>query len=544
MNNNSTEQEASDGDMPLDALVVGAGFNGLYQLYRLRQQGFNVKLFEAGAELGGTWYWNHYPGARVDSCVPNYEYSIEELWRDWNWSERFPSWQEIRSYFHYVDQKLGLSSDIRFNTRVTRASFDSESSHWLVDTEDGSQVRARFLILYIGAISQPYVPELKGLEQFTGEACHTAYWPQEGIDFAGKRIGVIGTGASGVQVVQEAAGNAEHLTVFQRTPILALPMRQRQLDVESQREMKKDYPAFFSRRVASPAGYPDITMDDRSALEVSAQERQAVYEDAWRKGGFHFWIGTFNDILTDAAANLTAYEFWRDKTRKRISDPAVAEKLAPTDPPHPFGAKRPSLEQNYFEVFNQDNVTLVDTRESPIEEITATGVLTSEGEHEVDVLVLATGFDALTGAFNKIDIRGIDGFSLREKWEGGAQTQLGLAAAKFPNMLMLYAPQSPAAFCNGPSCAESQGDWVVNCLKYLRDNGLVRIEATEAAEQDWAQIMADLAADTLLPQADSWYMGANIPGKPRQLLCYLGVTDYTERCNESANNGYEGFVLS
>ncbi|MCZ6829207.1 MAG: NAD(P)/FAD-dependent oxidoreductase [Gammaproteobacteria bacterium] len=503
-----------------------------------------MRLFEAGADLGGIWYWNCYPGARVDSNVPNYEYSFEELWRDWNWTERFPSWDELRRYFQYVDKKLELSRDIRFNARVTAAEFDTNRNQWLIQTADGTSVRARFFILCTGFASKPYVPDYPGIDQFAGECHHTALWPQNGLDFAGKRVGVIGTGASGVQVVQEAGKDAAHLTVFQRTPNLALPMRQRKLDEQTQREMKKDYPEAFRKRRTALGGFSDLSASEKSTMEVSPEERRAVYEDAWEKGGFHFWSGTFHDTLIDERANRTAYDFWREKTRARLKDPAIADMLAPMDPPHPFGVKRPSLEQWYYEVFNQNNVTLVDVRENVIEEITPAGVLTSEGEHELDILVLATGFDANTGGLTQIDIRGTNGMSLKEKWADGVSTHLGFAASRFPNMLLLYGPQSPAGFCNGPTCAELQGEWVISCLQYLRDKQFTRIEATAAAEDAWTQHMSEIAAATLLTRADSWYMGANIPGKPRQLLNYFGVPMYMDQCNESASKGYEGFELS
>jgi cyclohexanone monooxygenase len=320
-------------------------------------------------------------------------------------------------------------------------------------------------------------------------------------------------------------------------------MRQQALDEASQRAMKVHYPEWFRRRAQSGGGLFDIAPDERSALEVSARERLAVFESAWQKGGFHFWVGTFRDILLDRAANQLAYDFWREKTRARIKDPVMADKLAPAAPPHPFGTKRPSLEQWYYEVFNQDNVTLVDVREEPIEEITPTGVRTASRHHELDILVLATGFDASTGGLTQLEIRGLSGRTLEDTWSTGVQTYLGLGIPDFPNLLMLYGPQSPTAFCNGPTCAELQGDWVADCLSHLRDNGLTRIEARAAAGESWTRHMADLAAGTLLPQADSWYMGANIPGKPRQLLHHLGVQEYMAFCRESAGNGYSGFGL-
>ena len=527
----------------LDALIIGAGFSGIYQLHRLHQLGFDVRLFEAGPDLGGIWYWNCYPGARVDSHVPNYEFSLEELWRDWNWTERFPSWEELRRYFRHVDEKLGLSRDIRFNSRVTAARFDADADRWEIECADGHRVQTRFLILCTGFAAKAYVPALAGLEAFAGPCFHTAHWPQQGLDMTGRRVGVIGTGASGVQVIQEAGKVASQLTVFQRTPNLALPMRQQALDEPFQRAMKAHYPEWFRQRAQSAGGLFDVVTDPRSALDVSTEERLAVFESAWRKGGFHFWGGTFSDIMRNEEANRLAYEFWREKTRARIKDPVVAEKLAPADPPHPFGAKRPSLEQWYYEVFNQDNVTLVDVREEPIAEITPTGVRTALRHFELDILVLATGFDASTGGLTQVDIRGQSGRTLKDTWSSGVKTYLGLGIPDFPNLLMLYGPQSPTAFCNGPTCAELQGDWVADCLSHLREKGLTRIEASRAAGDSWTQHMAELAESTLLPLAESWYMGANIPGKRRQLLHHIGVQEYLAFCRESAENGYSGFEL-
>ena len=528
----------------LDALVIGAGFSGVYQLYRLRQAGFRTKLYEAGAGLGGVWHANCYPGARVDSHVPNYEFSIEAVWRDWTWTERFPSWQELRRYFHHVDSVLGLSPDIRFNSRVVRAGFDEAARVWTVQCQDGHQVQTRFLIPCLGFASRPYIPELPGLSEFRGPCHHTGQWPQQGLDMAGLRVGVIGTGASGVQIVQEASKVASQLTVFQRTPVIALPMQQQRLDEAAQALAKQDYPALFRRREASNGGLWDVRPDRRSALEVSDEEREAIFERAWLAGGFHFWTGTFRDILTDARANRLIYDFWCKRTRARLRDPALADLLAPIEPPHPFGTKRPSLEQCYYEAFNQENVRLVDLKRTPVEGITAEGVQTTQGLVALDLLVLATGFDASTGGLTQIDLRSTDDISLAQTWAKGVRTFLGIGVPGFPNLLMLYGPQSPTAFWNGPASAEVQGDWVVECMKHLRSHGLTRIEARAQAADAWNRHMEMLADSTLLPQADSWYMGANIPGKTRQLLSHAGTRVYMDNCQRSAQAGYEGFTLA
>jgi cyclohexanone monooxygenase len=527
----------------LDVVVVGAGFAGLYQLHRLRQLGFSVRVLEAGAELGGVWYWNAYPGARVDSHVPMYEFTVEDLWRDWTWTERFPGREELRAYFRYVDSRLDLSRDVRFGVRVAAARYDDAPRRWTMTADDGRRWRSRFLVLCTGFASRPYKPQIPGLESFQGQWLHTAEWPQGGIDLAGKRIGVVGVGASGVQVVQAAAPVAAHLTVFQRTPMMALPMQQRRLSAEEQARAKAQYPEFYRRRALNWGGY-EWPKEERLALESTPEQRRAVFEELWAKGGFAFWAANFADVGLDLRANRLAYDFWREKTRARIKDPAVAEILAPSEPPHPIGVKRPSLEQNYYEVFNQPNVTLADLKATPIEAVTPMGVRTSAGEHPLDLLVLATGFDAVTGGITQIDIRGTGAASLAERWAGGVRTHLGVASAGFPNLLMVYGPQSPSGFCNGPTCAELQGEWIVRLLAHLRERGLSRIEATPEAEADWNDQIEARIKTTLFPLADSWYMGANIPGKPRQILNYPGGAPlYLHKCAQCAAAGYAGFAL-
>jgi cyclohexanone monooxygenase len=531
-----------------DVVIIGAGFNGLYQLWRLRNDGFSVRLVEASAGLGGVWQSNRYPGARVDSHVPNYEYSLEAVWRDWTWTERFPGRDELVAYFDHVDRVLDLRPNIDLRTRVTAARYDSGARRWTVsaDTPDGPVgYDCRYLVPCTGFGSQPHVPDLPGLDSFAGACHHTARWPADGVDLTGRRVGVIGTGASGVQVVQEAAPRAGHLTVFQRSPVMAIPMVQRRLDPAEQAAAKADYPELFRRRNAPPGSFADIGRVDVGALEVTADERRRIFEQAWARGGFHFWVGTFRDILLDEAANRTAYDFWRDKTRARVDDPRTAELLAPTDPPYPFGTKRPSLEQGYYECFNRPGVDLVDLRATPIEAITPTGVRLAGVDDEVglDVLVLATGFDANTGGLTTIDIRGRDGRSLADTWADGVDTHLGMAVPDFPNLLMLYGPQSATAFCNGPVCAELQGDWLADLLGHLRDRGLTEIDTTAEAARAWSDHLDELAHSTLFGRADSWYMGANIPGKRRQLLNYPSSDGYLARLANCADNDYEGFVI-
>jgi cation diffusion facilitator CzcD-associated flavoprotein CzcO len=449
----STIHTANLSGQTLDALVVGAGFSGVHQLHHLRSLGLSVKIFEAGASLGGTWYWNCYPGARVDSDFSIYQFSMEDLWRGWTWSERFPDWTELRAYFDYVDKKLNISKDVVFNTRVVAAEFDTSTDRWTVTAKDGTVVHPRFLVLCTGFASKPYFPPYPGLDTFKGICHHTGLWPQEGVDLRGKRIGVIGTGASGVQMIQECGPKASHLTVFQRTPNLALPMVQHPVDAKTQDKMKDElYPYIFRRRLQTFSGF-QFSFILQSLLSISEEERMLAFEDLWAKGGFYYWLGAYEDTFYDQRANDEVYKFWQKKVAERLDNEEMRRKLAPVVAPHPFGVKRPCLEQRYYEVYNQPNVTLVDLSENPISEITPKGVKTQDGEeHELDVLVLATGFDAVTGSITQIDIRGTDGELVRDKWGKGLSTYLGLSVANYPNMFFTYGPHGPTAFCNGPTC--------------------------------------------------------------------------------------------
>lgn len=540
----TTSAPATDVQV-LDALVVGAGFNGLYQLEQLRARGFDVKLWEEAPGLGGVWYWNCYPGARVDSPGRMYQYSRPELWMGWDFDEAYPGWEALREYFEYVDGKLDLSRDITFDARVTRAEFDEPSRMWTVASADGNVVRTRFLIMCTGFAAKPLMPDIEGLESFAGECHHTARWPQEGVDLTNKRVAVIGTGASGVQVIQEASKVAKHLTVFQRTPNTAIPMRQRTLSEEEKRELKAELAERMARRPHTFGG-ADFDFLPQAGQELTFEERQAQLEVQWEIGGFHFWLGTFPDVIADPDINREVYEFWRDRTRARIDDPAIAETLAPTVQPHPFGVVRPSLEQWYFEVFNQDNVTLVDLKQTPIERLTERGAVTAAGEHEFDVLVLATGFDAVTGGLTSIDIRGTTPQTLGEKWADGVSAHLGVATSGFPNLLFLYGPQSPGAFCNGPSCAEIQGDVIVDLLSDLKEQGLTRVEATPEADETWRALVLGIADQTLFRLATSgWYVGANVPGKKVELLQFAGgLPMYLEQWRTCAAADYAGFAIS
>ena len=525
-----------------DALIVGAGFSGIYLLHKLRNAGFNVLLVDAAAEPGGIWYWNCYPGARVDSQVPIYEYSIPEVWKSWTWSERFPGWKELRAYFHHVCNTLKLWPMMRMGSRVTGANYEQAAQQWRLQLNGEETVTTRFLLPAIGFASKPHIPDFPGIEDFEGEWFHTARWPQQGGDLSGRKIALIGTGASGVQVAQEAAKSASKLTLFQRTPILALPMRQQKLSKEDQERDKQDYAAIFETRKQTSGGFESQSLDV-SALEVDEKERTAHFEYLWQKGGLRFWYHNFADLLTNREANRHAYDFWRDKVRARIVNPNLVELLAPSEPPHPFGTKRPSLEQCYYEIFAQDNVDLVDLKATPITQIKPHAIETADGEVECDLIVYATGFDAGRGGMVDMNITGTNGLSVSQAWEDGLRAYLGMAIADFPNMLFAYGPLSPSGFSNGPTSAEIQGDWICDFLVWMRDNDSNQFEACATAEADWTKMVAQAGAMTLFPEANSWYMGANIPGRKRQLINFPSVSGYVALCEEVANEGYRGFMI-
>ncbi|KAG6860032.1 hypothetical protein C0995_000252 [Termitomyces sp. Mi166 len=532
----------------LDVIIVGAGFSGVYQLYKLRKAGFSVKVFEAGSGLGGIWYWNRYPGARVDSDFLVYQFSLEELWKDWNWREKFPDRQEIVEYFDYVDTKLDLSRDISFNTRVTSASFNITTNRWSVFTDTGVIVNPRFLVLCTGFAAKPLFPDIPGLDTFQGVVHHTSSWPEAGFDMTGKRIGVIGTGASGVQLIQEAGPIVAHLTVFQRTPNLAVPMvNQSPLSAAAQNKMKREmYPIIFKRREQTFLGFHYDTIP-RNLFDLSAEERYLLLDDLWSQGGFRYVFASCKDVLLNEKANDETYAFWRKRVHERVRDPEMQRKLAPEKAPHPIGAKRISLEQSYYEVFNQPNVALIDINENPIVEITPKGVKTRDGVvHELDVLVLATGFDAVTGSISQIDIKGTDDVAIGDKWKKeGLSTYLGMAVSGYPNMFFPYGPQGPTAFCNGPTCAEVQGDWIIDCLIYLRQHKYTRIDATREASEAWVQRVVDIFSQGLWAHTKSWYTGANVPGKRVEPLNFAGgLPLYLSLIRESARDGYAGFTLT
>jgi len=527
-----------------DALIIGAGFSGLYQLLCLRDRlGLSVQVLEAGGGVGGTWYWNRYPGARCDSESHSYCYSFsEELSREWEWSERYPGPPEILRYLNHVADHFDLKRDIRFNTKVTSAHYDETANLWRVSTDAGESLTAQFLITAVGCLSSANIPNIPGLDTFEGRWYHTGQWPHEGVDFRGKRVGLVGTGSTGIQAAPVIAETAAHLTVFQRTANYSVPARNGPLTPEFKRYVKENNREIRQVTQASVNGHPWL-IADRSALKTSPEERQAIYEAAWEEGGLRF-RAAFRDLLTDKAANDTAAEFIRAKIREIVKDPATAAKLSDID--HPYASKRPPIDTDYFETFNRDNVELVDVRADPIERITPKGIRTRAAEYPLDIIVFATGFDGMTGSLLRIDIRGRDGVPLSKAWAAGPRNYLGLQVAGFPNLFTVTGPGSPSVLCNMPVAIEQHVEWITDCIAHLREHGLTRIEPTPEAVESWVAKVNAAADATLLPQAKhSWYLGANIPGKPRVFMPYAGgMAKYRKICAEVAAKDYEGFRLS
>ena len=525
----------------LDVVVVGAGFGGMYALHHLRELGFGVRVFERGSDVGGTWYWNRYPGARCDVESVEYSYSFSpELQQEWTWSQRYPTQPEMLAYAEHVADRFDLRRDITFDTSVTSAAYDEQHDLWLVQTDRGERVAARFLVLATGVLSAARVPEFPGLARFHGETHHTSRWPAEGVDVTGKRVGVIGTGSSGIQVVPHLAAQAAHLTVFQRTANYSISAVNEPLTPEQVLQVREQYPALREKARRSFTG-TTVPIHRQSALAVTEDERRAQFEARWQLGGFAF-LGSFDDIMSDLDANGLAAAFVRDKIRAIVRDPAVADLLVPTD--HPIGSKRICVDTDYFATFNRPDVTLVSVRDRPIEEITETGLRVGGDHHELDVLVFATGFDAMTGSFVRVDVRGRGGLTLADKWAAGARTYLGLQVAGFPNLFTMTGPGSPAVLSNMFLAIEQHVDWIGRLLVHLRRHGLDVVEATAEAEDAWTAHVDEVADRTLYKQARSWYLGSNVPGKPRVFLPYAGgVGRYRKTCDAVAADGYRGFIL-
>ena len=540
---NHREAGAEERATDFDAVVVGAGFSGLYMLHRLRNEmGLSARVYEIGDGVGGTWYWNRYPGARSDSDSYIYSFSFsKELRQEWEWSERYPEQSEIQAYLEHVTDWLDLRRDILFSTRVIDASFDEEKKVWEVRTDSGDVVTARCFISAAGTLSVASLPDIPGRDTFARETYHTGHWPHEGVDVTDKRVGIIGTGATAIQAIPLIAEQAEHLTVFQRTPNYAIPSRNGPVDPEQEAERKADYEGVRERTRNSFAGF-ELWVMDRSALEDSPEEREREYQARWDTGGFGLWLGNYKDIFVTREANDTISEWLRKKIAERVDDPVTAEKLTPRD--HAFGTKRVPLESNYYEAFNRDNVELVDVLTAPIREITPTGLRTQEAEYEFDVLIFATGFDAITGPLNRINIRGRGGQLLREKWAEGPRTYLGLTSAGFPNLFFITGPGSPSVLSNMPVSIEQHVEFISKIIGDMRERGAELIEPTAQAEQEWTYHVQKVAHSTLFPETATWYMGANIPGKPRVFLPYLGgVGRYRQKCDKIAANDYEGFAF-
>jgi cyclohexanone monooxygenase len=526
----------------VDAVIVGAGFAGLYMLYRLRGLGLTAQVFEAGGGIGGTWYWNRYPGARCDVESMDYSYSFcDELQQEWCWTERYASQPEILRYIEHVADRFDLRRDIQLDTRVTAARFDEAANRWQIETDRGDHVSAHFCIMATGCLSSAQVPAFPGLESFAGTTYHTSHWPHTEVDFTGQRVGVIGTGSSAIQSIPIISRQAASLVVFQRTPNFSVPARNGPLDSEFERRVKADYAEFRRQARESRVGYV-VPVNQESALAVSPEVRQREYEMRWQRGGLGF-AAAFTDLLTRKEANDTAAEFFRDKIRATVRDPAVAEALLPKD--YPLGTKRICVDTDYYDTFNRDNVSLVDLRGEPIEAITPRGVRTQVTEYELDSIVFATGFDAMTGALLNIDIRGRGGSTLRQKWAEGPRTYLGIAIAGFPNLFTITGPGSPSVISNMMVSIEQHVDWIANCLAHMESHDLQAIEATSEAEDAWVAHVNDVANATLYPLANSWYTGANIPGKRRIFMPYVGgVGAYRKHCEAVAARDYEGFTLT
>jgi cation diffusion facilitator CzcD-associated flavoprotein CzcO len=528
----------------LDAIVIGAGFSGIYQLHCLRDRlGLKAKLLEAGDGVGGTWYWNRYPGARCDSESHSYMYYFsDELVQEWEWSERYPQQPEILRYLNHVADKLDLKKDMSFNTRVCSAQYDESQNQWVVRTQLGDTWRAQFLITAVGCLSSANVPDIMGRDDFAGQWFHTGSWPQEGVDFKGKRVGVVGTGSTGIQVIPVIAQQAAHLTVFQRTANYSLPANNAPLTEEFKQYAKVHAHDIYEIMTTNHNGHP-FHIESRTAVETPEQERQQIYEAAWNKGGLRF-RATFEDLLTDQRANETAAQFIRQKILQIVKDPEKAEILADID--HPFAAKRPPIDSGYFETYNRDNVSIVNLRRTPIEEIVPEGIRTSNRTYDLDVIVFATGFDAMTGSLLKLNIEGVNGRKLTDDWRAGPQTYLGLQIPGYPNLFTITGPGSPSVLCNLPPAIEQHVQWITNCIKHMKEHQLVKVQTSDAVSQQW-QAEVDRAANaTLLPQVKhSWYLGANVPGKPRVFMPYAGgLAHYRSICDAVAADNYRGFQFS
>jgi cyclohexanone monooxygenase len=525
-----------------DVVIVGAGISGMQMLHRVRELGMTARVFEAGSDVGGTWYWNRYPGARCD--VESLEYSYQfsaELQREWEWTERFSAQPEILRYLNHAADRFDLRRDIQFNTRAEALTYDEDASRWTVRTSAGDETTARFAIMATGCLSSANMPEFAGRESFGGEIYHTGRWPHHEVDLTGKRVGVIGTGSSGIQLIPVVAEQAAELYVFQRTAAYTLPAGNHPLDPAEQAAIKADYPGFRARNNRMPsAGNSRFPANPASIFDATPDEREAAFKFRWARGGPGL-LGTYGDIMVNKDANDIAAEYVREKIRQIVKDPDVAAMLSPKQV---LGCKRICLDTDYYETFNRASVHLVDVAATPIERLTQAGIRTSAADYELDVVIFATGFDAMTGALLSIDIRGRDGLTLKEKWSAGPRTYLGLGVPGFPNLFTISGPGSPSVLTNMMVSIHQHVNWIGGCIQYLRDNEIVSIEATVEAEQAWVTHVNEVADTTLYPQCNSWYLGANIPGKTRVFMPLVGFPAYVDKCAEVAGNGYPGFDLT
>jgi cyclohexanone monooxygenase len=531
------------GDASYDAVIVGAGFSGLYMLHRLRGLGLSARVYEAGSGVGGTWYWNRYPGARVDIESQEYSYSFSpELDAEWKWTERYASQPELLAYLNHVADRFDLRPDIQLDTRVVSARFDEAANRWTVATDRGEAVTARYCIMATGCLSTPNEPDFPGMASFEGPSWHTGRWPHEGVDFKGQRVAVIGTGSSAIQAIPQIAAQADHVTVFQRTPNFSVPAHNGPADPAVAADWAANRARYRAEARETGFGIRMVAPSEDPALEATPEQRRAAYEGRWAIGGFAL-LGAYGDLLATHEANETAAEFVREKIRGIVKDPAVAEKLAPKS--FPIGTKRVCVDTGYYAIFNRDNVSLVDLREEPLAEITPHGVRTTAQEYPADAIVYAIGFDAMTGALGKIDIRGRGGVALKDQWAGGPKTYLGLMIAGFPNLFIVTGPGSPSVLCNMAVAIEQHVEWISDCIAWMGQRQLGAIEATAAAQDAWVDHVNEVAYETLFPLANSWYIGANVPGKPRVFMPYIGgFPTYRQTCEEVAAKGYEGFALT
>jgi cyclohexanone monooxygenase len=535
--------QPENGASALDLLIVGAGFGGLYMLHHARQLGLRARVLERAGEVGGVWTWNRYPGARCDVESMQYSFGFDEaLQQEWRWSERFAGQAEILAYAQHVAQRFGLRPHIRLNTAVRAAHYDEAAALWVLHTEAGEQHTARFCVMATGCLSATKLPEIEGLAQFQGRHVHTGSWPHEGVDFSGQRVGVIGTGSSGIQAIPVLAQQARELVVFQRTANFSIPARNQAMDAPYELQWKSQYPTLRQRAKTDTTSGTLYERSTRKADEVDASTRQAEYERRWARGGVNF-MHAFSDLMIQDAANITAADFVRQQIRAQVADPATAELLAPKD--HPIGSKRICVDTDYYSTFNRANVKLIDLRATPIERFTATGLQTTGGHHALDAVVFATGYDAMTGALLKMNITGLGGQRLADAWAQGPRSYLGLMVVGFPNLFTLTGPGSPSVLANMIFAIEHHVQWIGACVSHLQQRGLGRMEAQLPAQDAWVEHVNEVANKTLFTRANSWYVGANVPGKARVFMPYAGgVVPYRQKCDEVAARGYEGFALS